>query len=168
MRPEPHREPQGNHFDHAAERIARRLGGVDAGDHCPLRVGVEAADGARIGGGVQALTPAKIRNRTDYHPSQLHHVTPDLDAELFQQDLAYRAAGDSRHRFARARPLQDVARVPAVVLERAREIGVAGAGAGPPTPAPPARGAGLPRPPLLPAPPAPGPPPARRWRAPPP
>src|SRR2546430_11579671 len=71
-----------------------------------------------------------LRPYTRPHPAQLHHVTPDFDAELFQQDLADGAAGDPRDRFARARPLQDVARVAAIVFERAREVGVAGTGAG--------------------------------------
>src|SRR6266704_3426295 len=65
---------------------------------------------------------------------QLHHVTPDLDPELFQQQLAHRAAGHPGHGLARTRPLQNVARILAVVLERAREIGVAGAGPGHLTP----------------------------------
>src|SRR6059058_321779 len=75
-----------------------------------------------------------LRPYTRPDPPQFDDMRTDFDAELFQQDLAYRAAGDSRHRFARARSLQDVARVPAVVLERAREIGVAGAGPGHLTP----------------------------------
>src|SRR5213076_103726 len=75
-----------------------------------------------------------LRPYTRPDPPQFDDVRTDLNAELFQQDLAYRAAGDSRHRFAGARSLQDVARVPAVVLERAREIGVAGAGPGHLTP----------------------------------
>src|SRR6059036_3126326 len=50
----------------------------------------------------------------------------DFDAELVQQHLAYRAAGHPGHRFPGARALQDVARVLAVVLERAREVRVAG------------------------------------------
>src|SRR5882672_4974691 len=55
-------------------------------------------------------------------PTQLHDVRPDLDAELAQQDLADGAAGH-----AGAGALQDVAGVGAVVLEGAREVGVAGA-----------------------------------------
>src|SRR2546430_17679260 len=98
-----------------------------------------------------------LRSYTRPDPPQFDDMRTDLDAELFQQDLAYRAAGDSRHRFARARPLQDVARVPAVVLERAREIGVAGAGAGPPDAAPPPRAGGLPGPHAPPRLPIPGP-----------
>src|SRR2546429_3087048 len=71
-----------------------------------------------------------LRPYTRPHPTQFAHVRTDFDAELFQQDLADRAAGDPRHRFARARPLQDVARVAAIVFERAREVGVARTGAG--------------------------------------
>src|SRR5437867_5774144 len=69
-----------------------------------------------------------LRPYTNADPAQFDHMGPDLDLELFQQHLADRAAGDPRHRLARACPLQDVARVLAVVLERAGEIGVPGAG----------------------------------------
>src|SRR5881296_440039 len=71
-----------------------------------------------------------LRPYTRPDPTQFDHMRPDFDAELFQQHLAHRAAGDPRHRLAGARPLQDVARVLAVVLERTREIGVPGAWAG--------------------------------------
>src|SRR5438552_6035701 len=77
---------------------------------------------------------AMLRPYTGPDPPQFHHMRADLDAELFQQDLADSAAGHPRHGLARTRPLQNVARVPAVVLERAREIGVAGAGPGHLTP----------------------------------
>src|SRR3989441_12879237 len=68
-----------------------------------------------------------LRPYTNADPAQFDHMGPDFDLELFQQHLADRAAGDPRHRLARARPLQDVPRVLAVVLERAGEIGVPGA-----------------------------------------
>src|SRR5256886_8270646 len=71
-----------------------------------------------------------LRPYTPPHPTQFDHVRTDFAAELFQEDLADGAAGDPRDRFARARPLQDVARVAAIVFERAREVGVAGTGAG--------------------------------------
>src|SRR5205823_6988794 len=71
-----------------------------------------------------------VRPCTRHDPTQFDHMRPDLHAELFQQHLAHRAAGDPRHRLAGARPLQDVARVLAVVLERTREIGVPGPRAG--------------------------------------
>ena len=48
----------------------------------------------------------------------------DLDAELLEQQLAHRAAGHPRHGLPGARTLQDVARVAAIVLEHAGEIGV--------------------------------------------
>src|SRR6266704_3917354 len=58
------------------------------------------------------------------NPSQLDDVTSDLDAELLEQQLGDRAAGDPRDRFPRARPLQDVAPVHPGVLEGPREVGV--------------------------------------------
>src|SRR2546430_16770992 len=102
-----------------------------------------------------------LRPYTNTDPAQFDHMGPDVDPELFQQHLAHRAARDPRHRLARARPLQDVPRVLAVVLERAGEIGVprdrapvlpAPLGA-PPRP----RGVGLRRPPPLPQLPLPAP-----------
>src|ERR1700747_1496564 len=69
-----------------------------------------------------------LRPYAGLDPAQFHDVRTDLHAELFQQQLADRATGDTGHRFACAGPLQDVARVPAVVLERAREVGVTRAG----------------------------------------
>ncbi len=121
---EPDGSAQRDHLDHAAQRIARGLGRVDPGDHLALRFRVEAAHGAGVGGGIQGLGDRDGGLR--HHPTQFHDVRTDFHAELFQQHLAHRAAGDARHRLARARPLQDVARVLAVVLERAGEIRVAG------------------------------------------
>src|SRR5881409_3107830 len=57
-------------------------------------------------------------------PAQLYDVAADFDAELFQQQLADSAAGDARYGLARAGPLQDVARVLAVVLQAAGQVGV--------------------------------------------
>src|SRR2546421_12460782 len=67
---------------------------------------------------------------TGLDPAQFHDMRTDFHAELFEQDLADRAAGDAGHSLARAGPLQDVARVAAIVFERAREVGVPGTGAG--------------------------------------
>src|ERR1041385_1484718 len=67
-----------------------------------------------------------LRPCTGPDPAQFDHMRPDLDAELLQEHLAHRAAGYPGHRFPRARALQDVARVLAVVLEGPREIRVAG------------------------------------------
>src|SRR5213593_1692255 len=87
------------------------------------------------------------------HSSQLDDVRPDLDAELLEQEFADGAAGDPRHRLARARPLQNVAGVAPVVLQGAGQVGVAGAGPGHLTPPLGAGGIGLGRhhiPPMLP------------------
>src|SRR2546421_6996945 len=77
-----------------------------------------------------------LRPYTGLDPAQFDHMRTDLDAELFQQQLADRAARHPGHRLAGARPLQDVARVLAVVFERAREIGVPPAGGRCPAAAP--------------------------------
>ena len=47
------------------------------------------------------------------------------DAELVEQAARDGARGDARRRLARRRALEDVARVVAIVLEDAGEIGVA-------------------------------------------
>src|SRR2546430_846880 len=92
-----------------------------------------------------------LRPYTNTDPAQFDHMGPDVDPELFQQHLAHRAARDPRHRLARARPLQDVPRVLAVVLERAGEIGVPrgrARGPAPPPRFPPRPPGGGPRGPL--------------------
>src|SRR5205814_1110580 len=43
-----------------------------------------------------------LRPCTRPDPTQFDHMRPDLHAELFQQHLAHRAAGDPRHRLAGA------------------------------------------------------------------
>src|SRR2546421_8125736 len=100
-----------------------------------------------------------MRKRTGYHPAQFDHMRTDLDAELFQEQLADRAARHPGYRLPGARPLQDVARVLAVVFERAREIGVPRAGGGPPAGPPRPRGGGPRGPDGPPLRPPPGPPP---------
>src|SRR5947208_2519746 len=69
---------------------------------------------------------SRVRPCTGPDPAQFDHMRPDLDPKLVQEHLAHRAAGHPGHRFPRARALQDVARVLPVVLERAREVRVAG------------------------------------------
>src|SRR2546428_14074879 len=99
-----------------------------------------------------------LRPFTRGHPTELHDVAADLDVELLEQQLAHGPAGDPGDGLAGAGALQDVARVLAVVLEDAREVGVARAG---PRDLPAARlpgGAGRPGPPVPPRLPRPGPP----------
>src|SRR5437879_9273005 len=62
------------------------------------------------------------------YPTELHDVAADLDVELLEQQLAHGPAGDAGDGLAGAGALQDVARVLAVVLEDAREVGVPRAG----------------------------------------
>src|SRR2546423_4794227 len=100
-----------------------------------------------------------LRPYTGLDPAQFDHMRTDLDAELFQQQLADRAARHPGHRLAGARPLQDVARVLTVVFERAREIGVPRAGARHPAAPPGPRSVGPRGPDGLPVLPLAGPPP---------
>src|SRR6266516_4194749 len=65
-----------------------------------------------------------LRPYTRLDPAQLYDVAADFDAELLQQQLAHRTAGDPRHGLARAGPLQDVACVLAVVLQAAGQVGM--------------------------------------------
>src|SRR6266581_7201286 len=69
-----------------------------------------------------------LRPFTRGHPTELHDVAADLDVELLEQQLAHGPAGDAGDGLAGAGALQDVARVLAVVLENAREVGVPRAG----------------------------------------
>src|SRR2546426_349491 len=69
-----------------------------------------------------------LRPYTHGDPPQLDDVGADLDVELLEQQLAHGPAGDPGDGLAGAGALQDVARVLAVVLEDAREVGVARAG----------------------------------------
>src|SRR5881409_688794 len=65
-----------------------------------------------------------LRPYTCLDAAQLYDVAADFDPELFQQQLAHSAAGHARYGLARAGPLQDVARVLAVVLQAAGQVGV--------------------------------------------
>src|SRR2546422_5119464 len=65
-----------------------------------------------------------LRPSTRGDPTELHDVAADLDVELLEQQLAHGPAGDPGDGLAGAGALQDVARVLAVVLEDAREVGV--------------------------------------------
>src|SRR3989442_3505298 len=69
-----------------------------------------------------------LRPYTHGDPPQLDDVGADLDVELLEQQLAHGPAGDPGDGLAGAGALQDVARVLAVVLEDAREVGVPRAG----------------------------------------
>src|SRR2546428_11848132 len=109
-----------------------------------------------------------LRPYTSGDASELHDVGADFDVEPLQQQLAHRPASDASDGLAGAGALQDVARVLAVVLEDAREVGVPRPG---PRDLPAARlrgGLGPPGPPRPPAPPGPGPPPPPPGGAPPP
>src|SRR3989441_6579750 len=65
-----------------------------------------------------------LRPYTRLDAPQFDHVRADFDAKLLQQQLANRATGDPRHRLPGARPLEDVARVLAVVFQGAGQVGV--------------------------------------------
>src|SRR2546428_12994481 len=96
-----------------------------------------------------------LRPYTHGDPPQLDDVGADLDVELLEQQLAHGPAGDPGDGLAGAGALQDVARVLAVVLEDAREGGVARAGPRDPPAAPLRRRLRLPGhpvPPVLPVP----------------
>src|SRR3989475_5990780 len=69
-----------------------------------------------------------LRPFTRGDPTELHDVAADLNVELLQQQLAHGPAGDPGDGLTGAGALQDVARVLAVVLEDAREVGVPRAG----------------------------------------
>jgi hypothetical protein len=65
------------------------------------------------------------RPRAPAAPAHRDHVAQHLDAEFAQQRLGHGAHRHPRRRFAGAGALQNVARVVEIVLDGARQIGVA-------------------------------------------
>src|SRR3989475_7161230 len=106
-----------------------------------------------------------LRPFTRGPPTELHDVAADLDVELLEQQLAHGPAGDPGDGLTGAGALQDVARVLAVVLENAREVGVPRAGPRDLAPARLRGGLGLRGHPVLPRLPVAGPHEHRHWGA---
>ena len=123
--PSPTGSPSTTTSQIAAERVPRPFDLVDVGDHPRFGVGVERAQRRRVGGGVEVLGHGRRAHRID--AAEVHEVAPDANVELGEKTLADGGGGDARRRLARRRALENVARVVAVVLENAGEIGVAGA-----------------------------------------
>ena len=124
--PSPIGSAVGDDLEHAADRVAVRPRLVDPGDHRGLGVGVRAAQRRGVG----LLARARRARRVDGHAADLGRERPDLDAELAQERPGDAAGRDARRRLARGRALEHVADVVEAVLERARQVGVAGPDAG--------------------------------------
>ena len=125
MRSQPHGDAARHHLENAADGIAGAVRLVDHCFHADLGFRVHAAEqdfrpaaesGNLIPGG-RALEP---------HGAHGNHVAQHLDAEFAQQRLGQRAHGHARRRFAGAGALQNVARVMEIVLDGARQVGMAG------------------------------------------
>ena len=124
--PSPTGSPSHDDLADAAERVAGALGGVDALDHRRLGRGVERAKLRGVGGFVELGGHGIGARGVD--AAQVNEMAADGDAELVEQAARDRAGGDAGGRLAGRGALEDVARVLAVVLEDAREVGVARAG----------------------------------------
>ena len=117
-------EPEGDHAEHAAERLVRLPRGVDLGDHFLARRRVETAD-RRLVDGVEVLRPEPVPLRRLDAPDA-RDVRADLHAERPEERLGQRAGGRSRGGLARRRALEHVAHVAEAELLDAREVGVPG------------------------------------------
>ncbi len=118
-------DAEGDHLEHATDRLVRLALHVDVLDHRAARLGVQAADRVRVDG-VEVGEAQRPAGRRGVHGADLDDVRADLDAERRQERAAQRAAGDARRRLARAGALEHVAHVGEVVLPDAHEIRMAG------------------------------------------
>ena len=74
-----------------------------------------------------ALRSSRHRRRPrGVDAAEVHEMAADAHVELVEKTLTDGRGGDARRRLARRRALENVARVVAIVLENAGEIGVAG------------------------------------------
>jgi len=122
VRPEARGDAPSHDLDDASQRVAGGLGRVDPRDHLALGLGVEAAHGAAIGGGVQGS--GERGAGPGGHPPDLRDVAADLDTEVAEQELAHGAARDARGGLPRAGALEDVAGVAPVVFLHPGQIRV--------------------------------------------
>ena len=122
VRADTDREAVDDDLEDAADRVAGRPRLVDPGDHRGLRVGVGAAQRARVG----LVAAARAPRRVHRHAADLRGERPRLDPELAEERPGDRAGRDPGRRLPRGRALEDVPDVGEAVLERAGEVRVAG------------------------------------------
>jgi len=128
--PQAGRKTHRAHFEHAAERIPGLASGVDRGAHAALGGGVEAHELARVAQARARL--ARTRERAihgglrDRRAADLEHVREHLDAEALEHLPRDRRDRDACGGLARARALEDGARIAVSLLLAAGEVGVSG------------------------------------------
>ena len=114
-----------HHLKYSADRIAGAQNLIDFFLHALLGIGV----GARKQHFILArqrlnLLPGNftIRNRNRAHRN---HMTKNFDTQFAQEQFRERANRNPRRRFPRRSAFQNIARFREIVLQRARQIGVA-------------------------------------------
>ena len=124
MRTETRRQTPHDDLKDAAERIPCLLRRVDAFSHarpCRCVTAVQI-----IGVGHSDIVGTDGR-RIDGHTADLRNMGRNVNAECREELAADSADRDAHRRLACTRPLEDVTRIPAIVLQHARQIGVSGA-----------------------------------------
>ena len=120
---EPHGQAAHDDLEAPAQRVSLFAGLVDGLDHGGAGLRVQGADRRGVGRGVQVGGQA-LRD-VGLDGTDPGDVAAHRRAERAQKRLGHRAAGDPSRRLASGGPLQHVPGVAAVVLEDAREVGVA-------------------------------------------
>ena len=95
--------------------------------HPRLRGGVRARE-VRGAGARANRVESVLRAGAASHVADRDHVSEDVDPDRGEQLARDRADRRPRRGLSRARALENVAKIVAVVLEAARQVGVAGAG----------------------------------------
>ena len=112
-------------FKDAADGVAGAQSEIDFGLHALLGLGVDAAE-------QNLFLVAQRRNlfpggvAVQFGAADADDVAGDFDAQDFEQQLGDGAGGDPRGRLAGRCPLEHIAGVGKIVLERAGKVGVAG------------------------------------------
>ena len=121
-------QPARDHFERAAGGIAGIAAAIDLRDHVDFGIEVGAAQ-RRVGADVARRFERDAKRRVEADAVDAIDVADDLDVECLQQLPGDRAGRDARRGLARARALEHVANVGAVVFDRARKVGMARAAA---------------------------------------
>ena len=124
MRAEPRGQAAHDDLKDAAERIPCQFCLVDALSHARPRCRVTAVQIVGVG---HSDIVGTDRRRIDGHTADLRDVGGNVDAERREKLAANSADRNAHRRLACTRALEDVTRIPAVVLQHARQIGVSGA-----------------------------------------
>ena len=119
------RQAARDHLEGAAGGVAGVAAAIDLRNHADFRVEVGAAQ-RRVGADVARRFERDAQRRVEADAVDAIHVAHDLDVERSEQLPGDGACRDARRGLARARALEHIANVGAVVLDGARQIGVPG------------------------------------------